>query len=185
MFVTHGSKNSPFSVFDFLSNLDCGQWYKFWICQVFQWVPRRHKVLTHVQERLFRNVTSVSIHSFVEWLNTFSYVLWPADVTVKEVNHIRCFAINIAKYLILLSCRLAMEHLYVLQLETALAMLVTTWFTLADRRWRSRYRSSDQCILNAFRSPERYNRWLREQLGQRFTFFQFLSNDDDNSWNFL
>ena len=141
--------------------------------KVFQWVPRRHKVLTHGQERLFRKVTSVSIHSFVEWLDTFSYVLWPADVTVKEVNHIRCFAIDIAKYLILLSCRLAMEHLCVLQLETALATLVTTWFTLADRRWRSRYRSSDQCILNAFRSPERYNGWFREQLGQRFTFFNF------------
>jgi hypothetical protein len=25
MFVTHGSKNSLFFVFDFLSNLDCGQ----------------------------------------------------------------------------------------------------------------------------------------------------------------
>ena len=74
-------------------------------------MPRRHKVLTHGQERLFRKVTSVSIHSFVEWLDTFSYVLRPADVTVKEVNHIRCFAIDIAKYLILLSCRLAMEHL--------------------------------------------------------------------------
>jgi hypothetical protein len=47
----------------------------------------------------------VSIHSFVEWLDTFSYVLRPADVTVEEVNHIRCFAIDIAKYLILLSCR--------------------------------------------------------------------------------
>jgi hypothetical protein len=34
------------------------------------------------------------------------------------------------------------------------------------------------CILNAFRSPVRYNGWFREQLGQRFTFFQFLSNDD-------
>ena len=33
MFATCGSKNSLFSVFDFLSNLDCGQWYKFWICQ--------------------------------------------------------------------------------------------------------------------------------------------------------
>ena len=33
MFVTRGCKNSLFSVFDFLSNLDCGQWYKFWICQ--------------------------------------------------------------------------------------------------------------------------------------------------------
>jgi hypothetical protein len=73
----------------------------------------------------------VSIHSFVEWFDTFSYVLRPADVTVKEVNHIRCFAIDIAKYLILLSSRLAMGHLCVLQLETALATLVTTWFTLA------------------------------------------------------
>jgi hypothetical protein len=40
----------------------------------------------------------VSIHSFVEWLDTFSYELRPADVTVKEVNHIRCFAIDIAKF---------------------------------------------------------------------------------------
>ena len=54
-------------------------------------------MLTHGQERLFRKVTSVSIHSFVEWLDTFSYVLRPADVTVKEVNHIRCFAIDTAK----------------------------------------------------------------------------------------
>ena len=50
-----------------------------------QRVPRRHKVLTHEQERLFRKVTSVSIHSFVEWLDTFSYVLRSADVTVQEV----------------------------------------------------------------------------------------------------
>jgi hypothetical protein len=148
-------------------------------------VPRQHKVLTHGQERLFRKVTSVSIHSFVEWLDTFSYVLRSADVTVKEVNHIRCFAIDIAKYLILLSCHLAMEHLCVFQLETALATLVTTWFTLADRRWRSRYRSSDQCILNAFRLPERYNGWFREQLGQRFTFFNFFPMMTNNAWNFL
>jgi hypothetical protein len=52
-------------------------------------------------------------------LDTFSYVLQPADVTVKKVNHIRCFAIDIAKDHILLSCRFAMEHLCVLQLETA------------------------------------------------------------------
>ena len=91
-------------------------------------------VLTHGQERLFCMVTSVSIHSFVEWLDTFSYVLRPADVTFKVVNHIRRFAIDIAKDLILLSCRLAMEHLCVLELETALATLVITWFTLADRR---------------------------------------------------
>ena len=95
-------------------------------------MPRRHKVLTHGQERFFRKVTSVSIHSFVEWLDIFSYVLQPADLTVKEVNHIRCFAIDIAKDIIL-SCHLAMEHLCVLQLETTLATLVTTWFTLADR----------------------------------------------------
>ena len=94
-------------------------------------MPGRHKVLTHGHERLFRKITSVSIHSFVEWLDTFSYV---TDVTVKEVNHIKCFAIDIAKYLILLSGRLAMEHLCVLQFETAPATLVTTWFTLADRR---------------------------------------------------
>ena len=73
----------------------------------------------------------------------------------------------------------------VLQLETALATLVTTWFTLADRRWRSRYRSSDQCILNAFRSPERYNGWFREQFGQRFTFFNFFPMMTDNACNFL
>jgi hypothetical protein len=41
--------------------------------------------------------------------------------------------LHIAKDLILLSCHLVMEHLCVLQLETALAALVTTWFTLADR----------------------------------------------------
>ena len=98
-----------------------------------------NKVLTHGQERLFRKVTSVPIHSFVEWLDSFTYILRPADVTVKEENHIRCFAIDIpkdliAKDLILLSCRIAMEHLCVLQLETALATIVTTWFTLADRR---------------------------------------------------
>ena len=81
---------------------------------------RRHKVLNHGQERLFRKVTSVSIHSFVEWLDTFSYVLRPPDMTVKEVNHIRCFAIDIAKDLMLLSCRHDMEHLCVLQLKTAL-----------------------------------------------------------------
>jgi hypothetical protein len=157
----------------------------FWSAKVIQWVPRRHKVLTHGQGHLFRKVTSVYIHSFVEWLDTFSYVLRPADVTVKEVNQIRCFAIDIAKDLILFSCRLAMEHLCVLQLETALATLVTTWFTLADRWWRSRYHSSDQCILNAFRSPERYNGWFREQLGQRFTFSNFFPMTTDIAWNFL
>ena len=134
MLVTRGSKNSLFFVFDSLSNLDCSHDINFGSIKVIQWVPRRHKVLTHGKERLFRKITSVSIHSFVEWLDTFSYVLRPADVTVKEINHIRCFAIAIAKDRILLSCRLTMERLCVLQLETALATLVTTWYTLADRR---------------------------------------------------
>jgi hypothetical protein len=104
--------------------------------KVIQWVHLRHKVLTHGQERLFCMVTSVSIHSFVEWLDTFSYVLRPADVTDKKVHHIRCFVIAIAKDLILLSCRLAMEHLCVLQLETALATKewMDTEVTLRKRR---------------------------------------------------
>jgi hypothetical protein len=146
-------------------------------------------------QTLMKLVGQAKYHSFVEWLDTFSYVLRPAYVTVKEVNDIRCFAIDIAKYLILLSCRgyndkviesgfskaseinrndlleykekkinkrvplvltyhpsircfaiditkylillscrLAMEHLCVLQLEAALATLVTTWYTLADSR---------------------------------------------------
>ena len=157
MFVTRGSKNSLFFCLIFFPTWIVVNDINFGSTKVIQWVPRRHKVLIHGQERLFRKVTSVSIHSFVEWLDTFSYVLRPADVTVKEVNHIRCFAIDIGKDVILLSCLLAMEHLCVLQLETSLATLVTTWFTLADRRWRSRHRSSYQCILNAFRSPERYN----------------------------
>ena len=85
MFVTRGSKNSVFFVFDFLSTLDCQfvvNDINFGSAKVIQWVPRRHKVLTHGKERLFR----------------------PADLTVKEVNHIRYLAIDIAKYLILLSC---------------------------------------------------------------------------------
>jgi hypothetical protein len=151
--------------------------------KVIKWVPRRYKVLTHGQECLFCKVTSVSIHVFVDWLDTSSYALRPADVTVKEVNHIRWF--DIANDLVLLSCRLNMEHLCVLQLETALTTLVTTWFTQADRRWRSRYCSSDQCIFNAFRSPERYNAWLWEQLGQRFTFFNFFPMMTGNAWNII
>jgi hypothetical protein len=118
--------------------------------KVIQWAIRRHKVLPHGQERLFRKVTSVSIHSFVEWLETFSYVLRPADVTVKEVNHITCFAIDIVKDLILISCRLTMERLSVLQLETARATLVTTWFTLGDRRWRSTVEYREKRSTNGF-----------------------------------
>ena len=113
------------------------------------------------QERPFRKVTSVSIHSFIEWLDTFPYALRPA---VKEVSHIRCFAIDIAEGLILFSCRLAMQHLCVLQLETALATLVTTWVALADLWWRSRYRSSDQSILNALGSRNATTGWSGNNL---------------------
>ena len=131
MFVTRGSKNSLFlSLILFPTRIVVSD-INFGSTKIIEWVFRRHKVLTHGQEHLFRKVISVSIHSFVEWLETFSYVLQSADVTVKEVNHIRCFAIDIAKDLMLLSSRLAMEHLCVFQLETALATLVTTWFTLA------------------------------------------------------
>ena len=55
--------------------------------KVIQWVPRRHKMLTRGQERLFCKVTSVSIHSFVEWLDTFSYVLRPAMIIKEKQTH--------------------------------------------------------------------------------------------------
>jgi hypothetical protein len=53
-------------------------------------------------------------------------------VTVKEVNHIRCFAIDIAKYLILLSCRLAMEHLCVLDVYLSFLFVCTVSLTLVS-----------------------------------------------------
>ena len=42
--------------------------------KVIQWVHWGHKVLTHGQERLFCKVTSVSIHSFVEWFK--HWTMW-------------------------------------------------------------------------------------------------------------
>jgi hypothetical protein len=42
--------------------------------KVIQWVHRRHRVLTHGQERLFCKVTYVSIHSFVEWFK--HWTMW-------------------------------------------------------------------------------------------------------------
>jgi hypothetical protein len=47
--------------------------------KVIQWVSRGHKVLTHGQERFFRKIPSVSIHSSVEWLDTFSFALRPGS----------------------------------------------------------------------------------------------------------
>ena len=161
----------------------------FWSDKVNQRVPRRHEVLTHGQKHLFCKVTSVSIHSFVEWFDTFSYVLQPADVTVKEVIHIRRFAIGIAKDLILLSCRRAMEHLCVLELETALATLVTTWFTLVDRRWRFRYRSSDLWTLVSDPTSRRFIRWLLCQTLYIYTYIhkwvEYTDQMDNSSWRSL
>jgi hypothetical protein len=95
---------------------------------------RRPKIIKDALVRAAVSRPSSTVGQCKPCGDKLTYVLRPADVTVNEVNHIRCFAINIAKYLILLSRRLAMEHLCVLQLETALATLVTTWFTLADCR---------------------------------------------------
>ena len=115
MFVTRGSKNSLILSLILFPTWIVVKDINFGSTKVIQWVPRQHKVLNHRQERFFLKVNSVSIHSFVEWLDTFSYVLRPADVTIKEVNHIRCFAIDIAKDLMLLSCRHTMERLCALQ----------------------------------------------------------------------
>ena len=64
MFVTRGSKNSLFLSLIFFPTWIVVNDINFGSAKVFQWVPRRHKVLTHGQERLFRKVTSVSIHFF-------------------------------------------------------------------------------------------------------------------------
>ena len=58
---------------------------------------------------------------------------------VDPFSSLKCFCEcqnckGITKYIVLLSCRLAMEHVCMLQLEISLARLVTTWFTLADCR---------------------------------------------------
>ena len=108
----------------------------FGFTKVIQWV--------HGQECLFRKVTSVFIHSFVEWLDTFCYVLQPTDVTVKEVNNIRCFAICIAKYVILLSCRLTMKRLCVLQL-------------LSFSFWNVVYAYSSHCVLGGINWTFRFH----------------------------
>ena len=82
-------------------------------------MPRRHKVLTHGQERLFCKVISVSIHSWTDFLLCIA----TRKLTFKEVNHIRRSAIDISNDLILLSCRLAMEHLCVIYMKTEVGIL--------------------------------------------------------------
>jgi hypothetical protein len=55
---------------------------------------------------------------------------------------------------------LAMEHLCVLQLETALATLVTTWLTLADRRPSMKARRIKDKKERAFGSAS-YEHYIR------------------------
>jgi hypothetical protein len=147
MFVTRGCKNS---LFDSLSNLDCGQRYKFWI---YQSHPMSAPATQNVDSwsRVYFSHGHFCVYLFFCWM-VEHFLLCIATRRRDSQGGKPHF--DISKDLILLSCRRAMEHLCVLQLETALATLVTTRFTLADRRWRSRYGSSDQCIMNAFRSPE-------------------------------
>jgi hypothetical protein len=68
--------------------------------------------------------TKLLIISFVEWLDTLSYVLRPEDVTVKEVNHIRCFAIDISKDRIPIRKRRSCPWV------NTLCRLCTHWMTL-------------------------------------------------------
>jgi hypothetical protein len=160
MFVTRGSKNSLFVVFDSLSNFGCGQWCKLWIYQSHPMCWLAGKSISFARSFLCPFIFCWMVGHFLLRIATRR--------RDSQGGKPHCT-------LFLSSCY---ENLCVLQLGISLATLVTTWFTLADCRWRSRYRSSDQCILSAFRSPERYNGWFREQLGQRFTLFQFISNDD-------
>ena len=100
-----------------------------------------------------------------QWERELWQIFWDSTGIGSHLNRRRINLVNwqIICYLLV---KKVIKNYIVLQLETALATLVITWFTLADRRWTSRYRSSDQCILNAFRSSEPYNGWFREQLGQ-------------------
>jgi hypothetical protein len=187
MFVTRGSKNSLFSVFDFLSSLDCGQWYKSWICQSLP-TGKEYKIFCNVNCKTPNVVYFLDCHvcgsQYVgESVQPFNKRMnWHrSDLTKKTLLPVSQHFVSPGHSLE----DFGRSKIYRLQLETALVTLVTTWFTLADRRWRSRYRSSDQCILSAFSSPERYNGWFREQLGQRFTFFNFFPMMTDNACNFL
>ena len=58
----------------------------FGSAKVFQWVPRRHKVLTHGQERLFRKVTSVSIHFFYWMVGHFPLRIATRSQRVKPLK---------------------------------------------------------------------------------------------------
>ena len=82
MFVTRGSKNSLFSVFDFLSNLDCGQWY---LLIFFSLYSRRSFLLISLA---FENPLSITLSlypRFFKWWRK-SPSLW---LVVSTVEHIR------------------------------------------------------------------------------------------------
>ena len=77
MFLTREYKNSLIlSLILFPTGIVVSD-INLWSTKVIQWVPWRHKMLTHGHACLFRNVTYVSIHSLAEWLDTFAYVLRP------------------------------------------------------------------------------------------------------------
>ena len=67
MVVTRGSKNSLFFVFDSLSNLDCDQWYKFWI---YQSHPMSASATQSVDSRAIASFSKghFCVHSFFCWM---------------------------------------------------------------------------------------------------------------------
>jgi hypothetical protein len=90
MFVTCRSKNSLFFVFDFLSNLDCGQWYKFWICQSHPTSSLHFRRLFIIFVCLHRIVNSCFRSNIpqVHMLATFSDVyIYIYPVTVWWIIH--------------------------------------------------------------------------------------------------
>jgi hypothetical protein len=151
----------------------------FGSAKVFQWVPRRHKVLTHGQERFFRKVCKTpnvvylldchvcgsqyvgeSVQPFNKRMNghrsdlTKKTLLPVSQHFVSPVHSLEDFCRSTIYIIDQGVLQLTYQNILY---SFPVVLLWNTWFTLADRRWRSRCRSSDQCILNAFRSPERYN----------------------------
>jgi hypothetical protein len=155
-------------------------------------VPRRHKVLTHGQERLFRKVTSVSIHSFVEWLDTFSYVMRPTDVTVKEVNHIRCFAIDIANILYSFPVVLLWDTCVCCIWRPVVAFrrpksIKDTLVRAAVSRPSSTSASVNHVVTSVASAVSNYNIHkcpIARRQERSIHFFQFLSNDDGQCLKF-
>ena len=84
MFVTRGSKTLSFLSLILFPTWIAFNYVNYGSTKVIQWVPRRHKVLTHRLERLFRKITSVSIHSFVEW---FSLSIFYFLKCAKKMRH--------------------------------------------------------------------------------------------------